>query len=229
MTEIKAEMIEYISENGKTPGYLSYPANAGEFPGVIVIQEWWGLVPHIQDVSQRFAREGFVALAPDLYHGQVADEPDEARKLAMELDRTRAVDEIIAAIQHLQGLASVAPKKIGVVGWCMGGWLAIATAAANTDVGAVVVYYGNPGDLSFVPKIQAPLLGLYGQYDHGIPVDLVRSFESALNERGIANEIHIYPGAQHAFFNDTSSRYNKEAAELAWERTITFLKQKLGT
>lgn len=228
MTEIKTEMIEYVSEAGNTPGYLASPAREGLFPGVVIIQEWWGLVPHIQDVSNRFAREGFVALAPDLYHGQVADEPDEARKLAMELDRARAVGEIVAAIQCLRELESISPKKIGVVGWCMGGWLAIATAAANSHVGAVVVFYGNPGDLSFVPKIQAPLLGLYGEHDHGIPVDLVRSFESALNEHGIVNEIYIYPNAQHAFFNDTRKEiYSPDAAQDAWTRTLDWFRQYL--
>lgn len=115
-----------------TPGYLAMPAQAGRFPGIVVIQEWWGLVPHIKDVTERFARGGFVALAPDLYHGQAADEPDEARKLAMALDRERAVQEILAASRFLRSLDEVTPKKIGVVGWCMGGGLALSPPSSTT-------------------------------------------------------------------------------------------------
>jgi carboxymethylenebutenolidase len=214
-------MIEFASNGHTTPGYLAVPEEAGRYPGLIVIQEWWGLVPHIKDVADRFAGEGFIALAPDLYHGQATSEPDEARKLSMELDRQRAVAEILAALVYLKNLEEVAPKKIGVVGFCMGGSLAVATAAASQEVGAAVVFYGMPRDMDILQTIQAPLLGLYGEQDHGIPVDQVRVFETELQKHGIEHEVHIYPGAGHAFFNDSRPRiYQPQAAEDAWQRTL---------
>src|SRR5512136_3023370 len=116
MANIKTHMIEFPINAHSAPGYLAQPDDTQTHPGIVVIQEWWGLVPHITDVAERFAREGFVALAPDLYHGQAASEPDEARKRAMALDRNRAVAEILAAAQYLETLKEVEPKKIGVVG-----------------------------------------------------------------------------------------------------------------
>lgn len=228
MTITTGKMIEFASNDHTTPGYLAAPEGAGRYPGLVVIQEWWGLVPHIKDVADRFAAEGFVALAPDLYHGQAASEPDEARKLSMELDRERAVAEILAALHYLQSLETVAPKRIGVVGFCMGGSLTVATAAASRDVGAAVVFYGMPRDLDIVLTIQAPLMGLYGEQDHGIPVDLVRSFERELQKSGVEHEVHIYPGAGHAFFNDSRPHiYQPQAAQDAWQRTLHWFRVHL--
>src|SRR3990172_4276981 len=131
MNAVHGRMIEFPSNAHKTPGYLAVPEGDGKFPGVIAIQEWWGLVGHIKDVADRLAAEGFAALAPDLYHGQIANEPNEARKLAMALDRRRAVDEILAAASYLRSLEIVQPAKVGVIGWCMGGGLALTTAASS--------------------------------------------------------------------------------------------------
>lgn len=231
MTEIDGnilqKMVAFPSGDVQVPGYLAQP-ETGSYPGLVVIQEWWGLVPHIKDVARRFSRQGFVALAPDLYHGQAASEPDDARKLAMDLDRQRAVVEIQAAIGYLQGLESVHPKKIGVVGWCMGGALTIYTAAASREVGAAVAFYGGIQDVSIAASIQAPLLGLYGEHDHGIPVERLHSFDEELQKHGVRHEIHIYPGAQHAFFNDARpNSYHPEAAADAWERTLAWFRQYL--
>lgn len=227
MSEISTQMVEYPSNDHHTPGYLAQPKD-GLGAALVVIQEWWGLVPHIKEVAERFARQGFVALAPDLYHGKSASEPDEARKLAMELDRDRAVAEIQAAIKFLEALPKVSPKKVGIVGWCMGGSLVISTAAASDRVGASVVFYGRPADLSLVNSIRAPLLGLYGELDHGIPVELVHGFERELSKQGILHEIHIYPGAPHAFFNDSRPHiYQPEAAQDAWEKTIDWFRKHL--
>jgi carboxymethylenebutenolidase len=222
------QMIQYASNGGVTPGYLAQPEGEGPFPGLIAIQEWWGLVPHIKDVADRFAKQGFVALAPDLYHGQSTAEPDEARKLAMELNRPRAVREIVAAIDYLQGLQNVSPKMIGVVGWCMGGSLTIATAAASPQVGAAVAFYGMPSDLSIVANIRGPVLGLYGEHDHSILPERVHQLKVALEQAGIVHEIHTYPGAGHAFFNDTRPQiYNPDAARDAWGRTLDWLRRYL--
>ncbi len=179
MTAVETHMIEFPINAHSAPGYLAQPADDQPHPGIVVIQEWWGLVPHIKDVAERLAREGFVALAPDLYHGQAADEPDEARKLAMALDAQRAVQEIAAAARYLKKMREVAPQKVGVVGWCMGGGLALSTAAHHADlIGAAVAFYGRPLTAGDTARLKVPVLGLYAEHDHGIPVEAVRAFEA---------------------------------------------------
>src|SRR5512136_642327 len=177
MTNIKTHLIDFPINAHSAPGYLAQPDDHQLHPGIVVIQEWWGLVPHIKDVAERFAREGFVALAPDLYHGQATEEPDEARKLAMALDAQRAVQEIAAAARYLKKLAAVAPKQMGTVGWCMGGGLSLSAAAHNGDIGATVAFYGRPLTAGDTAKLHVPVLGLYAENDHGIPVEAVRAFE----------------------------------------------------
>ncbi len=227
MAGIKTESLEFKSNAHTTPGYLARPDDTQTHPGIVVIQEYWGLVPHIKDVTERFAREGFVALAPDLYHGQPASEPDEARKKAMALDRHRAVAEILAAAKHLAGMQTVAPKKIGVVGWCMGGGLALSTAVNDGDIGAAVAFYGRPLDPNDTAKLHVPVLGMYGENDHGIPPDAVRAFDEELKKHNVPHEIHLYPHAGHAFFNDTRESYNPEAARDAWTRTLDWFRKYL--
>jgi carboxymethylenebutenolidase len=223
------KMIDFQSNSHTTPGYLALPDGPGPFPGVVVIQEWWGLVPHIKDVADRFAAAGFVALAPDLYHGQEASEPDEARKLVMELDRERAQAEIGAAMRYLQSLAAVAPKKIGVVGFCMGGALSIATAAVIPQTGAAVAFYGGVGEPKTRAAIHAPLLGLYAEHD-STTAEMVHDFDAALQQAGLTHEMHIYPGTQHAFFNDARPHiYNPQAAADAWQRTLAWFRKHLTT
>jgi carboxymethylenebutenolidase len=228
MTTVKARMIEFPSDAQTTPAYLAQPDAAGAQPALVVIQEWWGLVPHIKDVAGRFAREGFITLAPDLYHGQVAEEPDEARKLAMGLDRNRAVAEITAAAEYLKAMGQVSPKKIGVVGWCMGGGLALSTAASSSNIGAAVAFYGRPLDAGDTAKLAAPVLGLYAELDQSIPVPALRAFEQELKAHNVTHEIHIYPGAQHAFFNETRPHiYHAEAARDAWQKTLAWFRRYL--
>ncbi len=229
MTDLITQMVQFPANGGSTPGYLARPTYAGPHRGVVLIQEWWGLVPHIEEVARRFARAGFVALAPDLYHGQTATEPDEARKLAMALDRGRAVAEIAAAARYLKAMDQVLPKWVGVVGWCMGGGLAISATAHSGDFAAAVAFYGQPLAADDVARIQAPILGLYGEADHGIPPERVHEFEAALKQYRIPHEITIYPGAGHAFFNDTRPQaYHEAAARDAWDRTLAWLRKYLG-
>jgi carboxymethylenebutenolidase len=185
------------------------------------------LVPHIKEVAERFAREGYVALAPDLYHGEKAEEPDEARKLAMKLDRARAVAEIEAAIVQLRLLEAVGNRDVGLVGWCMGGGLALSTAAEVDDIGAVVVFYGRPLEDEETMRIKAPVLGHYGELDAGIPVASVRAFEKEMTTHGIFCDILIYPGAGHAFFNETRDAYDPDAAMAAWNRTLEWFQKHL--
>jgi carboxymethylenebutenolidase len=227
--KIDTRMIEFPINAHSAPGYLAQPMDGQAHPGVVVIQEWWGLVPHIKDVAERFAREGFVALAPDLYHGEAADEPDEARKLAMALDANRAVQEIAAAARYLKKMSHVAPQKVGVVGWCMGGGLSLSTAANHADlIGAAVVFYGRPLTASDTAKLQVPVLGLYAEHDHGIPVEAVTAFEAEMQKQRVPHEVHVYPGASHAFFNDTRPQiYQAEAAQNAWQKTLAWFRTYL--
>ncbi len=228
MADIRARVINFKSDSHTTPGYLAEPVDERDHPGLVIIQEWWGLVPHIKDVAERLGREGFIVLAPDLYYGKSSEEPDEARKLAMSLDRDRAVAEIDAAAQFLNGMPRVRPKKIGVVGWCMGGGLALSTAARSPLVGATVAFYGRPLSEEDTARIASPVLGLYAEKDHGIPTTAVRDFEAALQKARVPHEIHIYPGAAHAFFNDARPEaYNRSAAEDAWNRTLSWLRAYL--
>jgi carboxymethylenebutenolidase len=224
-----AATFQYPGPKGETlTGYLARPTDEGARPAVIVIQEWWGLNDHIRDVTRRFAQEGFVALAPDLYHGVVVSEPDEARKMVMELDMSQAIGEIRHAVDFLQARADVVGPKVGIVGFCMGGRLVLRTARVEPDLGAAVAFYGTPLAAQEAAEVKAPILGLYGTQDAGNPIANVRAMEKALNEAGIENEIYIYEGAQHAFFNDTRASYHPEAAADAWKRTLAWFRGHLA-
>lgn len=215
-------MVEFQANGGTAPGYLVRPEGDGPFPGVVVIQEWWGLEDHIKDVAERFAREGYVALAPDLYRGQVAEEPDDARKLAMEMELNQALRDIQGAVNYLVSQPYVEPKQAGVIGFCMGGRLAMMMSYRGQHVGAVAVFYGGgakPSD-DDLKAISAPMLGIYGDKDHGIPVEQVQEWDTKLHEFGKTHDIIIYPDAPHAFFNDTRTAYRPDAAADAWRRTL---------
>ncbi len=227
MADLKTQMIEFSANGQSVPGYLAMPDDKNMHPGIVVIQEWWGLVPHIMNVAERFAREGFVALVPDLYHGKKSTEPDEARKLVMALDHRRAVEEIAASARYLKGMDRITPKKVGVVGFCMGGGLALAAAAHDGDVGATVDFYGRPLDANDTAKLHAPVLGLYAEHDHGTTPEMLKAFEQELAKSKVPYEIHVYPGTQHAFFNDTREAYNAEAAKDTWQKTLAWFRKYL--
>lgn len=223
--------VTYPDPDGDTlMGYLARPDGVESAPAVIVIQEWWGLNDHIKDVARRVAAEGYVALAPDLYDGVVATEPDEARKLVMELDAEEAVREIQHAIDYLQTQEFVSNPQVGIMGFCMGGRLTLQTALVEEDLAAAVAFYGTPLSPEEAATVQVPVLGLFGSEDGGIPVADVRAMDAAFDEAGITNNIRIYEGAGHAFFNDTrASSYNRAAATDAWGRTLTWFEQHLGS
>ena len=223
------EMVEFNSNGAAARGYLSVPAG-GRGPGVLVIQEWWGLVPHVKDVAERFAAEGFVALAPDLYHGETTRSPDEAGKLMMALDIERAERDLRGAIEFLANHEATEGESVGTVGFCMGGVLSLYAASKNERVGACVVFYGiHPKVNPPLENLRAPVLGLYAERDQFVPPAAARGLEERLRALGKQVEVHIYPGADHAFFNDTRPEvYDPEAARDAWRRTVDFFRQHLG-
>jgi carboxymethylenebutenolidase len=221
------EMVQFPANGKPGTGYLARPRHAG--PGVIVIQEWWGLVPHIKHVADRFAAEGFVALAPDLYHGETTKSPDQAGKLMMSLRIDETEQELAGAVNYLLGRSEVSSQKAGTVGFCMGGALSLFAASKNPDVGACVVFYGgHPKVTPDLARLQAPVLGLYAGRDTFVTPESVRELERTLGALGKRAEMHIYPDADHAFFNDERPEvYNEAAARDAWRRTIAFFRQEL--
>ncbi|MBI4638435.1 MAG: dienelactone hydrolase family protein [Candidatus Rokubacteria bacterium] len=219
-------MVEFPTNGAKTAGYLATPPS-GQGPGVLVIQEWWGLVQHIKNVCDRVAAEGFTALAPDMYHGKTAAEPDGAGKLFMALNIGQAEKDLRGAATVLAGHSST--KKLGVVGFCMGGQLALYAATLNPSVGACVNFYGiHPNVKPDYTKLSGPVLGLYAERDGFVTPQVAREVDAAIRAAGKTSEIHIYPGVDHAFFNDERpDAYNRAAAEDAWKRTLTFFRQHL--
>jgi carboxymethylenebutenolidase len=207
-------------------GYIAHQNDAAAQPGIIVLQEWWGLNDHIKEVAERFAGEGFVALAPDLYHGVTTTEPDEARKLAMELGMRDAVGEIEQAITYLKSQPFV-NGNAGLVGFCMGGGLVLQTAANSNAPDAAVAFYGQPLSPAQAQGVSAPVLSLLGSAD-SIPVSGLEAMHAAFDEAGIENAYQIYEGAQHAFFNDTRASYDVEAAADAWTRALEWFRAYLN-
>jgi carboxymethylenebutenolidase len=223
--------VEFRANGGTAPGYLASP-DSGSGPGTIVLQEWWGLEDHIRDVCDRLAAEGFFALAPDLYRGETTDQPDEAQQKMMALSMDQAEKDMRGAADYLAEQDGVEGDGVGSVGFCLGGGLSVWAATVNQKVKASVVYYyvmphGKP-DFS---KVGAPVLGHFGTADDFVPVDDAKALEQEIaSASGQKVDFEFYEGAGHAFFNDTNrlGTYDKEAADLSWQRTIGFFRENLG-
>ncbi|MCW3018716.1 MAG: Dienelactone hydrolase family [Solirubrobacterales bacterium] len=223
--------IEFPTSDGSAPGYLAIPE--GEHgPGVIVLQEWWGLDEHIRSLCDRFAAEGFYALAPDLYRGETTTQPSEAEQKMMAMSMDQAEKDMCGAADHLASRPGVEGPGVGAVGFCLGGGLAIWAAANCPNIAAAVTYYyvmphGKP-DFS---KIKGPVLGHFGTADEFIPPEEAKKLESELRDAGVETTFHYYDGAGHAFFNDTNrlGTYDKEHAETSWQRTVGFLRSALAS
>ena len=216
-------MIQYQANGTKTDAYLATP-QSGKGPGIVVIQEWWGLVGHIKNVCDRFAAEGFTALAPDMYHGKTASEPDGAGKLFMALNIGQAEKDLRGAATYLMGQSSA--KKLGAVGFCMGGQLALYAATLNPSVSACVNFYGiHPNVKPDYTKLSGPVLGLFAEKDGFVTPQVAKDTDAAIKKAGKQSEFHIYPGVDHGFFNDDRPDvYNKSAAGDAWARTLRFFR-----
>jgi len=222
--------IEFRANGEMMTGYLAEPpAGKANGRGVVVIQEWWGLVPHITHVADRFAAEGYLALAPDLWRGERTTRPDEAGRLFMALNVPRVEKDLRGAIAALGERG--AKGKVGVVGFCMGGQLALFAATSNPErVGAAVDFYGiHPNVHPDFSKLTCPVLGLFGEDDSSIDPEAVHKLAGAIREKGGSITTAIYPGAGHAFFNDARPEaYNAAAAADAWKKTLAFLGDNLA-
>jgi carboxymethylenebutenolidase len=227
---LQAEEVTFQGATGEVQGYLARPAeSSGALPGVVVIHENRGLNPHIEDVARRMALEGFVALAPDFLspQGGTPEDEDQAREMIGQLEPPQTLQNAVAAVDFLKSHEATT-GAVGVVGFCWGGGLANQLAVNVADLGAAVPFYGRQPASEEAATIEAPLLLHYAGIDERINAGIA-DYEQALKGAGVDYTIHMYEGANHAFHNDTNAaRYDKEAAELAWSRTIEFLKQHLA-
>jgi carboxymethylenebutenolidase len=217
-------MIDFKADGKVAQGYLVSPTGEPR-AALIVVQEWWGLNDHIKDIANRFAAEGYTALAPDLYDGKVTRSADEAGKLMQGLDRKRALAILNGAVAHLQGMGF---KSIGVTGFCMGGSFALLLPCHNAAIKAAAPFYGDVPSDDELKNLSAPVLFLGAADDPWINLDKMHGLQTALKKFGKEGEVKIYQGVGHAFFNDTRPEaYNREAAEDAWKRVKTFFADKL--
>lgn len=221
--------VEFEANGGTAKGYLAEPESEG--PGVVVLQEWWGVDDHIKSVCDRFASEGFVALAPDLYHGETTDQPDEAQQKMMAMNMDEAEKEMRGAVDYVASH----PKcngQVGAVGFCLGGGLSVWAATVNPKVGAVsTFYYVMPHGKPDFSQLDAPVLGHFGTSDDFVSVDDAKALEQEIRE-GSGGEVEFvfYEGAGHAFFaeHDRLGTYHEEHAQSAWQRTVDFFKKHLS-
>lgn len=226
---LAGEMIDYGTADQKSPGYLVSP-KSGKGTGVIVLHEWWGLVDHIRRVCDRLAEEGFFALAPDLYHGMTTDSRDEAGRLMMALRLGQLERDLSRAARYLVDLEGVSPKKIGSLGFSMGGQLSLFAACSNPDIGACVDFYGiHPHIQPNLENLQVPVLGFFGELDTVCLPGEAQKLGEKLSELGKRVDFIIYPDAGHSFFNNSRKEgYHKELAERSWKKTLGFLRENLS-
>jgi carboxymethylenebutenolidase len=234
MTEHASRQNMTFPSNGREAhGYLSLPSGAGSGPGVIVIQEWWGLTDHIADVSDRLAAEGFVVLAPDLFGGRTTHDAEEAGQLLQALPVEEAAADLVGAVDFLLGNQHVTSSKVGAVGFCMGGGFVLQLAAQQGDrIGAAVPFYGvGPGVPEAYTGLTAPVQGHYAKDDQMYPEASAHALEKQIQDESSSPAVEFfYYDAGHAFHNDTNAlgTYSEADAALAWSRTVDFLRAHLG-
>lgn len=225
--------VEFASAAGSTPGYLAEPSS-GSGPATIVLQEWWGLEEHIRDVCDRFAGEGFFALAPDLYRGEATNKPSEAEQKLMALSMDRAEADMCGAADYLSSRPGVEGSGIGSVGFCLGGGLSVwALATCPKIIAAVSYYYVMPHGKPDFSALKGPVLGHFGTSDEFVPVDAASQLEEEIRSAGAEAIFHYYEGATHAFFNDSDrpervGKHDPAAARTSWERSVSFLRRALS-
>jgi carboxymethylenebutenolidase len=220
--------VEIGPASGSTTAFVAWPSGDDEAPAVIVIHEWWGLNGQVRGVARRLAQEGYVAIVPDLYHGQVAGDPEYAHELSRGLDENKALGDLDAALGWLRTQKRVAGRRVGVVGFCMGGRLSQLFALRRPDLAAAVMFYGLPeSDPAKLATLKVPLQGHFGGEDRGIGADQVAALKAALAKAGKTVDIYVYPGAGHAFMNEGRPSYHPDAAKQAWARALQFFQKYL--
>jgi carboxymethylenebutenolidase len=226
--ERAGEEIHFSSDGDAVSAYLAVPPS-GRGAGILVIQEWWGLVDHIRDVCDRLAREGFVALAPDLYRGETGAEPDAAARLMMDLEIPRVLRDLDSAVLELLSTHAVEGPKVGVAGFCMGGQLALAAGSQNGRIGAVVDFYGvHPEVTPDFSDCRAPVLAVFAENDESIPAAAVSRLASELQAAGVRASVRTIPGARHGFMNDSRpDAYDAKAAADGWDTMLAFFRAEL--
>jgi carboxymethylenebutenolidase len=220
------QTVTFKAGSDTTSGFQVVPSGAGPFPAVVVIQEWWGLDNWVKDQARALAKEGYLALAVDLYRGKVTGKQEEAHQLMMGLSPDRALADLKGAVTYLAARADVKKDRIASIGWCMGGRYSLALAVEEPRLTAAVAYYGAPPtDAAAIAKIKAPILGNYGADDKGPSPEQVQQFEAAMKKAGKSIDVKIYPGAPHAFANPNNpwGGYREAAAKDSWARTVAFL------
>jgi carboxymethylenebutenolidase len=222
--------VSYKSGDETVQAVLYAPDGKGTAPGVVVIHEWWGLNDWVKEQASKLADQGYVTLAIDLYRGKVATTPDEAHEIMRGVPEDRAARDLHAAVEFLKSRSNVKKDRIASIGWCMGGGYSLDVALQEPTLSAAVINYGHlASDSESLKKIKAPILGLFGGQDRGIPTEDVKKFEQALKQQGNKVEVVIYPDAGHGFENpNNKTGYRADDAADAWKRTVNFLADTLG-
>ena len=223
--DVTSSTVEFQGGNAanKTGGFLVRPSDERKYPAAVVIHEIWGLVDHIRDVTIRLAREGYVALAIDLFEGQTVTQLTQGREIRQKFTEEKILADLNGAFSYLESLRSTNSKRIGSIGFCMGGGLSLLLACHNLKLAAAVIFYGrNPSPIDLVQNVACPILGNYAGADQGITEADVNLLKETLAKYGKVFDIKTYPGMSHAFFNDTRESYRPEAARDAWKRTLAF-------
>ena len=229
---LQNKTVQYFED---AQGYLVYPVSSsdsqGKLPAVVMIHEWWGVNQNIKDMANLLAKQGFVVLAADLYHGKVADNPQRAMELVQMArnNQDNSIANLQEAVKYLSLVSNVDSTKITSLGWCFGGGqsLQLALNSQEHPLAATILYYGTPlvTDKQSLSKIKWPVLGIFGDKDEAIPMGEVNQFRTSLNQSGITNEIHIYNGVGHAFANPSGDNYAPKETADAWQKTLSFLKK----
>jgi carboxymethylenebutenolidase len=224
------QTVSYKSGTETVSGLLALPEGTGPFPAVVVIHEWWGLDNWVKDQARALAKEGYAALAVDLYRGKATDKQEEAHQLMSGMPQDRALRDLKAAVAFLKARKDVRGDRIGSIGWCMGGKFSLLLAAEEPSLAAAVAYYGAPPtDAATIARIKAPVLGNFGAEDKGPSPEQVKAFEAAMKGAGKTVDVKVYPGAGHAFANPNNpwKGYRADAAKDAWARTVAFFARYL--
>ncbi|MBI4548298.1 MAG: dienelactone hydrolase family protein [Ignavibacteriae bacterium] len=229
ISAVTTSTVQYLSGKDTVKAFLCAPEGKGPFPAIIIIHEWWGLNDWIKNNAKRLASQGYITLAVDLYHGKVTTSPDQAHEFMRGLPEDRAARDLQSAVQYLRTRSDVNAKRIGSIGWCMGGGYSLVTALNIPDLAACVICYGRlVTDTASISNIPCPMLGIFGKDDQGITAESVREFEATCKKARKEIEVTMYENAGHAFMNPENKKgYRKTAAQDAWLKIDSFFARTL--